>query len=360
MQKLIIPAYALRQHRLLSDSIKKILEWLASGNALYLSSRASYSIKLSRTLLQYFKQLYALYKKVDFLLADIKQMSAIIEEEEKIRNTICSGKKWSEEDEKQLNGILVRIFGYDEGFSKSKYIHLETKPLSNGGERTSIVYSDEWPKGNNSWGAGKYLRALRIRYCAYCNAESVSAFDDINGHLVSGDYSHHTAFDHFYEKTKYPFLALTLRNLVPACFRCNTMIRNAKPLNKQCLNPYDGSFDELVSFKYDKKTVEEYYWKYDPKHLLLESRNPLLTNNNPAIVLNDEFRILDCYKTLYDVEIGEFYRKLIWYNRHQLDGTFTSFPQLSGSIGRKFFLGVTFNKCDINLHRFGKLFLDFL
>lgn len=65
--------------------------------------------------------------------------------------------------------------------------------------------------------------AERVRYCPYCNAETVYAFNfrkDGKLHLAK------SAFDHFYPRSRYPFLGLSLYNLIPSCTRCNSSFKH--------------------------------------------------------------------------------------------------------------------------------------
>ena len=58
-----------------------------------------------------------------------------------------------------------------------------------------------------------------LRYCPYCNADPVYA-TRIKEQSVRSD------LDHFFPKEKFPFLAVTLHNLVPACSRCNRLLKS--------------------------------------------------------------------------------------------------------------------------------------
>ncbi|WP_179350046.1 HNH endonuclease [Winogradskyella pacifica] len=74
---------------------------------------------------------------------------------------------------------------------------------------TAIFINTEYPKMDNT----KFLKRLEIDTCPYCNRNyiySLSKSSKIKPEL-----------DHFYPKSKYPFLGLSFYNLIPSCQTCN-------------------------------------------------------------------------------------------------------------------------------------------
>ena len=100
-----------------------------------------------------------------------------------------------------------------------------------------------WETTNGFWGGFELLQYLSqaIKYCPYCNADTVYAFEKGNKTKVA------SALDHFYPKSKYPFLALSLYNLVPVCSRCNTQMKGAADMNNVA-NPYIEDIHRNVIF----------------------------------------------------------------------------------------------------------------
>lgn len=74
-------------------------------------------------------------------------------------------------------------------------------------------------KKNANWGGPALMRAIleNVKYCPYCNAEMVYS---IERDAQAKDLK--SAFDHFFPKGRYPFLAVSLYNLIPSCHRCNS------------------------------------------------------------------------------------------------------------------------------------------
>lgn len=76
---------------------------------------------------------------------------------------------------------------------------------------------------------------LNIRTCPYCNRHYTFTL-----HTDKNIFKTRPEFDHFYDKSAYPLLAVTFFNLVPSCKECNHGKRNGS-----CgINPY---FDAFIS-----------------------------------------------------------------------------------------------------------------
>ena len=95
-------------------------------------------------------------------------------------------------------------------------------------------------------------RQLGVKVCPYCNRMYTTT--------LFGEYRIRPDFDHFYPKSKYPYLAVSLFNLIPSCSICNTKKSNTAEViynkkenkNISIIYPYDESFDEpqrCISFR---------------------------------------------------------------------------------------------------------------
>ena len=103
-------------------------------------------------------------------------------------------------------------------------------------------------------------RQLGVKVCPYCNRMYTTT--------LFGENRIRPDFDHFYPKSKYPYLAVSLFNLIPSCSMCNRKKGNIAEIthekekneNISIIYPYDESFDEpqnRISFRVvsDKKEV---------------------------------------------------------------------------------------------------------
>lgn len=77
--------------------------------------------------------------------------------------------------------------------------------------------------GPSSFPKDSIVKALGVDICPYCNREGVKVIPvdkiDENGNIVTKNIK--AELDHFYPKELYPYLAVSLYNLVPSCETCN-------------------------------------------------------------------------------------------------------------------------------------------
>ena len=92
----------------------------------------------------------------------------------------------------------------------------------------------------NIWKAYKLAKDLNIQACTYCNIQYT--------HTIGDDKNKQgrPQFDHFFPKSKYPYLALSFYNLIPSCSVCNSTLKGDKDMDLEThLHPYiEGSEDK--------------------------------------------------------------------------------------------------------------------
>lgn len=79
----------------------------------------------------------------------------------------------------------------------------------------------------------KFFNLLNIRTCPYCNRQYTFTLDERNAKTAP-------EYDHFYDKSDYPLLAVSFYNLVPSCHTCNHMKGTKKSVK---VNPYFSGFE---------------------------------------------------------------------------------------------------------------------
>ncbi len=90
--------------------------------------------------------------------------------------------------------------------------------------------------------------------CPYCNID----FIRINKKASPSDNEDILEFDldHFYDKSKNPFFALSYYNLIPSCKTCNSSYKGNKIFNlNQNIHPYYQSLNEFYEFYVDNKYI---------------------------------------------------------------------------------------------------------
>ena len=86
---------------------------------------------------------------------------------------------------------------------------------------------------------------VEVHVCYFCNIEYINKFTTHDERVKNG-----FTLDHFISKADYPYLALSLYNLVPSCYTCNSpKVKGIKEV--KTFSPTSSSFDfhEKVKFK---------------------------------------------------------------------------------------------------------------
>ena len=132
-------------------------------------------------------------------------------------------------DKEQADMLLKRIFDYD-AFRQGK-----TPCFQNG-----HFY---WTKNRTGVGGYEYLayHYKNVKYCPYCNADAIYVFRTADGREIF------SAFDHFFLRDEYPFLALSLYNLIPTCYRCNSQLKTVADM-RTIANPFIEDMHSNVFF----------------------------------------------------------------------------------------------------------------
>lgn len=103
------------------------------------------------------------------------------------------------------------------------------------------------------------LRELRVRVCPYCNRIYTTTLPTKEELEKAGGGERfettRATYDHFYCQDRYPYLALSLFNLVPSCNICNN---NKSSCMDEIIYPYDEEFGKSAVFRLipDFKEVE--------------------------------------------------------------------------------------------------------
>ena len=84
---------------------------------------------------------------------------------------------------------------------------------------------------------------LNISTCYYCN------IDFVNTYNTKGGKKNKFTLDHFYDKATYPYLALSLYNLIPSCYTCNSKLKKNEEFKNLAPSSQKYDFETKVKFK---------------------------------------------------------------------------------------------------------------
>lgn len=108
-----------------------------------------------------------------------------------------------------------------------------------------FAYNEFSNKSSNDWSAYSLCKASKYELCPYC--QQAMAFTI---HRDSDGKSFRPALDHFYPKAQYPYLSLSLYNLIPCCHTCNSSLKGQVDFYKtEHLHPFED--EELVRYECD-------------------------------------------------------------------------------------------------------------
>lgn len=105
-------------------------------------------------------------------------------------------------------------------------------------------------KKKTIWCAYQLCGEAKTKICVYCNQNY--AFT-----LTSEDGDFRPTLDHFFPKSVFPFLALSLYNLVPSCYTCNSNLKGKKNFWKEAhLHPFD--MQAGFNFRVRSDTIKDF------------------------------------------------------------------------------------------------------
>lgn len=133
------------------------------------------------------------------------------------------------------------------------------------------------------------VNSIDLLYCPYCADESIESFVGFR-----------PAIDHYYPKSKFPFLALSLHNFVPAGDRCNSRFKRNNEMTG-CFNP---ALDKLPN-------APLFYFEYPLGRSFSEDEIKVAVNNVSEQIYENvimfkledvynKFEIRKEFKNLYD------------------------------------------------------------
>lgn len=93
---------------------------------------------------------------------------------------------------------------------------------------------------------------LCIKTCVYCNAQSTLKV------LRSGTPKLLFQFDHFYSQDRYPYLSVSLFNLIPSCANCNIAKSKIQFKTSSHAHPYVNDLQKRFSFQADDVDVVKF------------------------------------------------------------------------------------------------------
>lgn len=178
---------------------------------------------------------------------------------------------------------------------------------------------------NDKWNAYHFIFELGLKVCPYCNRQFITPIYWSEG-KVRAD------LDHFFSKARYPYLSISIYNLVPCCKFCNSSLKGTKEFNyDEYVNPYEKSIDDILKFDYTPSSIKSFSGKDDIK-IILTKKNNIIDSQylNKANNMVKVFNILELYNYHKDVVINLIYKRAI-YSDTYIDSLVNNFSGLLNS-----------------------------
>ena len=214
-----------RHEQSCAEPIKQALLLISKGRCPRFRGNSSCSelsgVKTSSGIASYFKYLHKQFVQHRFLTAPAETLRELV--------VHWTPPPLDSEERKQVAKLLNVIFNYA-AFRNGKSPKIQNGVFSWTNKRDGLCGFDLMS-----------LHYQDVKCCPYCNAESIYAFRATEDQVVF------SAFDHFYPKTTYPFLSLSLYNLIPVCNRCNSQIKGVADM-RNIANPFIEDLHKNVIF----------------------------------------------------------------------------------------------------------------
>lgn len=91
------------------------------------------------------------------------------------------------------------------------------------------------------WNAYFFIYESNLRTCPYCNRQYITSVLTSTGKMRA-------TLDHFLPKNKYPYFSMSLYNLVPSCYNCNSSLKGDDNISFNDINPYNENIDDYIRF----------------------------------------------------------------------------------------------------------------
>lgn len=175
-------------------------------------------------------------------------------------------------------------------------------------------YEELYLKFSSHVAAYKILKVMKVNVCPYCNRQ----------YTFTVKSKTRPEFDHFFPKSDYPFLAVSIYNLVPSCSLCNK--GKSKSLYEKFLYPYEESFEDK-GIHFEIPNVIGNLLKQEEIIIKLE---PVEKHKNLIKQYNHSFNIESLYAQHADY-ISELLYKNHIFNDEAIESIYRSYKELFNS-----------------------------
>lgn len=97
-------------------------------------------------------------------------------------------------------------------------------------------------------------KRMNLKSCLYCNSQFTLVVTQNAQDIAKFQ------FDHFFPQSQYPYLSISLQNLIPVCANCNLSKRDVLYSLNEFSHPYHEDFHLLTEFVIDDMAYLRFHW----------------------------------------------------------------------------------------------------
>jgi len=160
----------------------------------------------------------------------------------------------------------------------------------------------------------KYLAKIDLKVCPYCNRNYIFNFGNKKQEATA-------QLDHFYDKSTYPYLSLSLYNLIPSCPTCNLRKSKKDILEEPIFNPYIDNLHNHIAFKSTSILSSDEVGQKGLDFFSQERIDLQIVNTSGDAKVDEHLETFNI-KSLYDSHkdtVAELYQKRVIYTDEYLD-----------------------------------------
>ncbi|NDP21842.1 MAG: hypothetical protein GZ091_12295 [Paludibacter sp.] len=148
----------------------------------------------------------------------------------------------------ELQVIIAEIENLFVANFLSTNVSYNSANLNDFGNIVKNVINYEWYRKTDK--PAIYFSQFNINFCPYCNkdeVQNIQVIDFSSGNVIR---TRLYQLDHFYPRSRYPYLSLSFFNLIPGCAMCNATLKGEKDFKITThFNPFHMRFNEHFKFQ---------------------------------------------------------------------------------------------------------------
>ena len=141
---------------------------------------------------------------------------------------------------------------------------------------------------------------VKTKTCPFCNRNYIFSYSRGKARYM---------YDHFFPKSRYPYLAISPHNLIPICWHCNVAKGSFDALNGNnhlLMYPYEDEYGDTIYFDFKYKSFDSLIRNQDKLEITINTDHAELTLKRRAEQTIERLHILKYYQQHADFAVDIF------------------------------------------------------